>query len=463
MIPTNLNFERFNSSGMTAKRQLAAIMYCDIAGFSSLMYSDPALADQIRQRHHEVMTEAHAKYSGKIIQHFGDSTLSIFNSAAAAVECAYYVQLEMRRSPEIPLRIGIHAGEIVEDNNGVYGEGLNIASRVERMSEPGSILITDKVHDDIRSHPWLITQSMGIHQLDDIDRAKELFFITNRGLKIPALKSPRSLPNPYPPEDSLDDLEEDVVLPEGKKKHVAALLSLILGPMGAHRFYLGQRFRAFLYIAATVILSIASAEEGAPFVLIMFLISLVDAVLLAVMPRAEFDFKYNEKWRTKLSAQRKGRSKEKNVASFRLLKEAVNKFESKQFEKAIVLFDRLLAKDKRNAAAHFYLACCFSMLRDSEDAFYHLEAAVQSGFDDIDKIEEERTLRYIRSQSRYQAFRHTYLKIPVATLPSPSSDLLQSQPTFSAYDKIEALGEKLANGELSTEEFEAAKIKLLNS
>ena len=173
--------------------------------------------------------------------------------------------------------------------------------------------------------------------------------------------------------------------------------------------------------------------------------------------------KFNEKWRKKVDAQKKGESKKENIATFRLLKEAVKKFDSKQFDKAIVLFDRILVKDKRNAVAHFYLACCFSMLRDSDDAFYHLEAAIGSGFEDFDRIEEDKALKYIRSQSRFQAFRHTYLKVPLATLPSPSSNLLDKKPPLSAYEKIEILGEKLASGELSSEQFEAEKVKLLNT
>ncbi|MCB0664807.1 MAG: NINE protein [Saprospiraceae bacterium] len=453
---------------MTSKRQLAAIMYCDLAGFSSLLHSDPSLADEVRERQHRVMTEAHKKYNGNIIQHFGDSTLSIFNSAAEAVECAYFLQLEMRRSPEIPLRIGIHTGEIVQDENGVYGEGLNVASRVERMGEPGSILLTDKVHDDIRSHPWIITQSIGAHKLDDLEREKELFVVTNRGLSVPSFnssfkaKQPVHSPQSVPIfEDELEDDDEPVL--EGKKKYIASLLALFLGPLGGHRFYLGQRFRAILYIIMTSILVIISAEEHAPFVLFMFLLSILDAVLLGVMPRSEFDLKFNEKWQNKVKGRRNVRSRSKNATSFKLLKEAVQKFESKSYENAIVLFDRLVAKDKRNSVAHFYLACCFSMLRDSENAFYHLEAAVQAGFDDIDKIEREKSLKYIRSQSRYQAFRHTYLNVPMATLPSPTRNLLDSKPGLSTYEKIEALGEKLASGELTTEEFEAAKVRLLNN
>ena len=270
---------------MSAKRQLAAIMYCDIAGFSNLKYSDPLLAEQIRTRHLTVFTEAHEKYRGKITQHFGDSTLSIFQSAAEAVECAYFIQLELRRNPEIPLRVGIHSGEIVQDDQGVYGEGLKVASRVERMSEPGSILITAKVHDDVKSHPWITSQNLGTFQLDDVQGEKELYVVTNRGLVVPSYRLQSEHPDQSTPQRH-DESAENSDYSEGKSKVVAALLALLLGPTGAHRFYLGQRFRAFLYIAATVVLTITSFEEHAPYLLIMFIVSLLDAVLLAVMPKS---------------------------------------------------------------------------------------------------------------------------------------------------------------------------------
>ena len=356
---------------MTAKRQLAAIMYCDIAGFSEMMYTDPALADEIRQRHHSALTESHKKYNGKIIQHFGDSTLSIFRSAAEAVECAYFLQLELRQNPEIPIRIGIHTGEIVQDEHGVYGEGLNVASRVERMADVGSILITDKVHDDIRSHPWISTLSLGVHKLDDLDREKELFVVTNRGLNVPPTPNERSSKPIKRNSFDEEELEPDEEMPffDGKKKYVAAILAFFLGIFGAHRFYLGQRFKGFLYMIAFGIMMIISAEEHAPIVLFMLILSTIDAVLLAVMPKSEFDFKYNETWKNKLQTGRKNRKSRRIKSSFKLLKEAVNKFEAKQYQNAIILFDQLLDKDKRNAVAHFYLACCFSMLRTQKMDF----------------------------------------------------------------------------------------------
>lgn len=436
-------------------------MYTDIAGFSSIMYSDPKLADEIRSRHSSIFADAHSKYNGKLVQQFGDSTMSIFDSAAEAVECAYFLQLELRRPPEIPVRIGIHTGEIVQDERGAYGEGLKIASRIERMSEPGSIYLTAKAYDDVKNHPWITAQSLGFFKLDDLRIEYELFVINNRGLHTPRVsRSEIEEMYPVPPDAKADAATRNEYV--GKKsKVVTGFLALFMVHAGAHRFYLGQRLRGFLYILASAILLIISIEEHAPFLLLMLIVGLVDAVLFWVMPTDEFDLKFNKRGSIRAAAKTTKAAKKENAVNFKLMKEAVRKFEGKQYEKAITILDKVLDREQQDPAAHFYLACCFSMLRDTDDAFFHLEQAASSGFSDMDRIEEDRALRFVRSQPRYQTFRQAFLGAPIPSLASPSYNIFDHQPEQSALEKIEDLGEKLARGELSAAQFEEEKIKIL--
>ncbi|NND34849.1 MAG: NINE protein [Saprospiraceae bacterium] len=446
---------------MTTKRQLAAIMYTDIAGFSSIMYTDRDLADQIRARHLEIFTRAHRQYNGKLIQQFADTTMSIFDSAAEAVECAYYIQLELRRSPEIPVRIGIHSGEIIQDSRGAYGDGLKIASRIERICEPGSILITAKVYDDIKNHAWISAVSLGHVNIDDLTGEYELYVITNKGVHVPLVQKVRHSSQMTAPVYRQNTYEEAQTDQQGKSKVVAGILALLMVHVGAHRFYLGQRFRAFMYIGATLILAVISAEEGAPFVLFMFLVGLLDAVLFFVMPTAEFNQKYNEgiAWRP-TERKNKKLSKKQRRFSFKLLKAAVRKFESQHYEKAVKLLDKVLDVDATNAAAHYYLACAFSKLHDIDDAVYHLSQAMEHGFEDIHRIEKDPALKFVRNHERFEGFRKTYLGY-APTLPPPRPNLLDDQLELSTYDKIEALGERLAAGDLTPEEFAREKTKIL--
>jgi adenylate cyclase len=166
-------------------RQLAAIMFTDIAGYSGLMRQDERQALAIRARHREVFNSLTARYGGRILQYYGDGTLSIFNSAVAAVECAVAMQAAFRESPAVPLRIGIHTGDISFDDTDVFGDGLNVAARVEPCAPVGGIFITGKVYDDIRNHEWLSARSVGAFTFRGLDEPVPVFAIDNEGLAVP--------------------------------------------------------------------------------------------------------------------------------------------------------------------------------------------------------------------------------------------------------------------------------------
>ena len=130
---------------MEATRQLAAIMFTDMEGYTALMQKNEQAAIERRNRHREVFENAMADHGGNIIQYYGDGTLSIFSSAIHAVNAAVAMQVLFRQTPHVPLRIGIHIGDISFDDSGVYGDGVNIASRIESFAVAGSVFISDKV------------------------------------------------------------------------------------------------------------------------------------------------------------------------------------------------------------------------------------------------------------------------------------------------------------------------------
>ena len=98
-------------------RQLAAIMFTDIAGYTALMQQDEEKAVKVRKRHRKVFEATTAKFNGKILQYYGDGTLSIFNSAIDSVMCGIEMQEEFQQWPQIPVRIGIHLGDIIYDQD----------------------------------------------------------------------------------------------------------------------------------------------------------------------------------------------------------------------------------------------------------------------------------------------------------------------------------------------------------
>jgi adenylate cyclase len=182
---------------MEATRQLAAIMFTDMEGYTALMQKNEQEAIERRNRHRQVFEKAMADYGGKIIQYYGDGTLSIFSSAIHAVNAGVAMQLLFRKAPQVPLRIGIHIGDIAVDDSGVYGDGVNIASRIESFAVAGSVFISDKVFDEIKNQPTINTISMGLFNLKNVSRPVEVIAIANEGLAVPRpndLKGSKSEP-----------------------------------------------------------------------------------------------------------------------------------------------------------------------------------------------------------------------------------------------------------------------------
>ncbi len=142
-----LEVTSINQSRLNVKRQLAAIMFTDMVGFTSIMANDESKAKILLERHRQVVETCHKAHHGDLVQYFGDGTLSLFTSAHDAVRCAIDLQIECQSEPRIPMRIGIHIGEIVRGPSGIYGNAVNISSRVESMAAAGSILCSAR--DDI--------------------------------------------------------------------------------------------------------------------------------------------------------------------------------------------------------------------------------------------------------------------------------------------------------------------------
>jgi TolB-like protein/tetratricopeptide (TPR) repeat protein len=112
--------------------------------------------------------------------------MSVFQSAVSAVEAGVAVQEALRSgAPPIPLRIGIHTGDVVHDDNGVFGDGVNVASRIEGLGVPGSVLISEKVYDEVKNQPGIRTRGLGSFNLKNVKRPIRVYAIANAGLEIP--------------------------------------------------------------------------------------------------------------------------------------------------------------------------------------------------------------------------------------------------------------------------------------
>ena len=171
---------------MIATRKLAAIKFTDMVGYTILMQENEQLALLKRDRSKNIIESALEKYSGRLLQYYGDGTLSIFSSAVNAILCAIDMQTRNLENPKIDVRIGIHIGDIIFDEAGIYGDSVNVASRIETLAVPGSIFISERMYDEVRNQQDIHTQTLGYFELKNVKQPIEIYAISNAGLRVPA-------------------------------------------------------------------------------------------------------------------------------------------------------------------------------------------------------------------------------------------------------------------------------------
>src|ERR1700719_995567 len=142
----------------TEQRKLAAIMFTDMVGYSALSQRDDKLALELLEEHRQLLREIFPRFNGTEIKTIGDAFLVEFNSALEAAQCAIEIQRALAKrnadiAPDrrIELKIGIHIGDVVHRGGDVYGDGVNIASRIEPLAGAGGICVSMDVERQIRN------------------------------------------------------------------------------------------------------------------------------------------------------------------------------------------------------------------------------------------------------------------------------------------------------------------------
>jgi adenylate cyclase len=166
-------------------RQLAAILFADMTGYTALMQENEDLARLKRKRLKEVLETNIERFNGKVLQYYGDGSLSIFNSAVDSIQCSIKIQQQLQLEPKVLLRMGIHTGDVIIEEEAIYGDGVNLASRIESLAIPGGIFISEKVYDEIKNHDAIITREMGYFELKNVKAPVRVFAIANDGIIVP--------------------------------------------------------------------------------------------------------------------------------------------------------------------------------------------------------------------------------------------------------------------------------------
>ena len=180
-------------------RKLAAVLFADIVGYTALMQKDEATASTLLRRFQKNIEEKIPKYNGRVINFYGDGVLCIFDNPLEAVRCAMILQNNFSESPNVPVRIGLHSGTVVIENEKIYGDSVNLASRIESIGVPGAILLSKKIRDEIKNQPDIRMTSLGNFMFKNVEEVMEVFALANEGFPIPKreeMKGKVQLPAP---------------------------------------------------------------------------------------------------------------------------------------------------------------------------------------------------------------------------------------------------------------------------
>lgn len=158
---------------MAQQRQLAAILFTDIVGYTSVMQENEQKAVALIKRYISSLHKILAQHESKVLNDYGDGSLCIFRSATGAVNCAIDLQRELQREPTVPLRIGLHIGEIFFEDGKVLGDGVNVASRIQSLGQANTILFSKEIYDKIKNHPEFKAVSLGQFEFKNVTESKK--------------------------------------------------------------------------------------------------------------------------------------------------------------------------------------------------------------------------------------------------------------------------------------------------
>ncbi len=288
-----------------------------------------------------------------------------------------------------------------------------------------------------------------------------------------------------------------------KNKYVASTLALTLGIYGVHRFYLGQKFRGVIQFGVGVFALMITVFEHEPLIIVPALVAFIEAVLLLVMPKEDFNEKHNKKYQAftrprqqafyqrspereqeyddeyddyeeeappRRSRSRQAPTRRRNVNPYK--SSGVAKFNDYDYDGAILDFKKALRHKYNDPSLHFNLACCYSINEHSSEAFFHLDKAISFGFVDFDKIQKHNSLAFVRTEDEFEDFvRNGYRLKPVASSPMPDdfvepfkTQAAATSPPVKENDLLEQiikLGDLREKGILTEEEFQMQKQKLM--
>jgi predicted ATPase/class 3 adenylate cyclase len=165
-------------------RRLVAVMFTDMVGYTALIQADERVALDKRDRYMSALESHHDTFGGTIIQRLGDGSMSMFPSSLAAVLAAVEIQRELA-AKDVPIRIGVHVGEVVVDSERLTGDAVNIAARIESFAVPGGVMLSDSAYEQVKNRSDVGVIRLGRFRLKNVGRPFELYAVAAEGVVVP--------------------------------------------------------------------------------------------------------------------------------------------------------------------------------------------------------------------------------------------------------------------------------------
>ena len=164
------------------QRQLAAIMFTDIVGYTALMGRDEQKAFELLDKNRQIQKPIIEQYNGRWIKELGDGVMASFTTVSDAVNAAIKIQQTCNAAREFQLRIGVHLGEVVFENDDVFGDGVNVASRIQAVASPGSIYVSESVHNNVINKKDITTQFVKTETLKNVKEPVKIYQVIADGV-----------------------------------------------------------------------------------------------------------------------------------------------------------------------------------------------------------------------------------------------------------------------------------------
>jgi class 3 adenylate cyclase len=236
-----------------AKRKLAAILSADVKDYSRLMRDDEAATLRTLNAYREVMSKLIRQHHGRVVDSPGDNLLAEFASVVDGVQGAVAIQKELKAlnvklavGRKMEFRIGINLGDIIEEEGRIYGDGVNIAARVEALADPGGICITRTAYDQIEDKLPLGYEYLGEKTAKNIPKAIRVYKVVFESEKFTKKligrisELIRKDKEPDQIQTSLLQSKTETAPVSDKKRLLTTILCSGFGIFGAHRFYVGK-------------------------------------------------------------------------------------------------------------------------------------------------------------------------------------------------------------------------------